>query len=240
MSLRTWVEKTGFTVSKIRQQPEKPITREDFFNLYFSQVNPKTFYFVQIGAHNGKYSDPIHSYVTKYRLSGTAVEPQPDVFKQLQETYAGFPVKCVNAAVGKEDGVRSLYVVKESAITAANFEQMTGIASFDRAMVERNLTKKIPLGEKPSEYIDEISVPAVSFESLVQGIEKIDLLQIDTEGYDWEILKMVDIKKYAPRIINFESTHLSVADRHECETWLEVNDYRWFRNKGDTCAYLLK
>ncbi|MDP2593822.1 MAG: hypothetical protein Q8P36_00575 [bacterium] len=79
-------------------QKQKRIKRDDFFNLYFSRVS-KDFFFVQIGAHDGVHGDPIHEYVVKYNLAGVVVEPQPDVFKKLLETYRGTAVSCVNAAI---------------------------------------------------------------------------------------------------------------------------------------------
>ncbi|MBK7697246.1 MAG: FkbM family methyltransferase [Saprospiraceae bacterium] len=41
----------------------------------------------------------------------------------------------------------------------------------------------------------------------------IDLLHIDTEGYDWEILKQLRLAKYFPRPIIFEHKHLSPSKR---------------------------
>ena len=40
------------------------------------------------------------------------------------------------------------------------------------------------------------------------GIAELDLLQIDAEGYDWDVLQTLDLKKVAPRVIQMETGHL--------------------------------
>ena len=44
-------------------------------------------------------------------------------------------------------------------------------------------------------------------------INKLDLLQIDAEGYDFELLKIFPFSKVTPRIIHFEHLHLNETDR---------------------------
>ena len=41
----------------------------------------------------------------------------------------------------------------------------------------------------------------------------IDLLQIDTEGFDYEVLKMFDFNTYRPVIIQYEHFHLSMEEQ---------------------------
>ena len=79
----------------------------------------------------------------------------------------------------------------------------------------------------------------MSFQDLVnkEKIEKIDFLQIDAEGYDFEILKTVNLDKFKPKIINLESTHFSDKTRELYENLLGENGYKFFRDKVDTCAY---
>ena len=57
-----------------------------------------------------------------------------------------------------------------------------------------------------SEYIEEVTVKCVSFADFVksQAIQNLDLLLIDTEGYDFEILMSIDFSVLKPKIIRFE------------------------------------
>ena len=81
----------------------------------------------------------------------------------------------------------------------------------------------------------------MSFDDLFQkhGIQKIDLLQIDTEGFDFEIIKMFDFAKYSPKIINYESVHLEKGDRAECEFFLRNKGYNLYNTQENTCAIKL-
>ncbi len=233
------IESTGYAIVKIRKptpQSEKQITPENFYDLYFSSIDPKEFFFVQIGAHDGVHGDPIHRYVIKYSLSGIVVEPQADVFEKLKETYRDHPtIKCVRAAVGTD--APSFYTVKGEYRDADNFNKMTRIASFSKEAIKKSLRSKIPKGADPENYIQETAVPLLSFDELTRDVSKIDFLQIDTEGYDWEILKMVDFGRFDPKILNFESQLFSDQVRTECEEKLSKLGYKFFRTRSDTCAY---
>ncbi len=233
----------GYTISKVKKwdiQYENQITKDNFFDLYFSRINPEDFFFVQIGANDGKTHDPIYPYVTKYKLRGIVVEPQLEVFVLLQATYKDFPnVECVNIAIANESGTHPFYMVKESAKTVKNYAQMTGIATFHKDVLRHTIKNKIPAGVNVDDYIQEVPMKSVSFNELLNErmISKIDLVQLDCEGYDYEIIKMIDFDRFAPDIVNFESNHISEEDRTECQTMLEGRGYTWFRHGIDTCAY---
>ena len=44
------------------------------------------------------------------------------------------------------------------------------------------------------------------------NIEGLDYLQIDTEGYDVEILKMIDFNIIMPKLIRFECSNLKKSE----------------------------
>jgi hypothetical protein len=70
------------------------------------------------------------------------------------------------------------------------------------------------------------------------GSQKIDILQIDTEGFDYEILKLFQFNTFLPKIIIFESENLSAADLAECKTWLGEKGYVFEGFGGDTLGVL--
>jgi len=69
-----------------------------------------------------------------------------------------------------------------------------------------------------------------------QKVEQVDILQIDTEGYDYVILKLFDFAKYQPAIVHYEHQHLSEADAQAAEALLKSHGYRFKRNTFDTLA----
>lgn len=56
------------------------------------------------------------------------------------------------------------------------------------------------------------------------GIRKIKYLQIDVEGYDYEVLKSINLKKHQPSIIKFEFVHLSPSEKQKTMELLEDYD----------------
>lgn len=238
------IESTGYRLSKIKKwdiQYEQQISKDNFFDLYFGNINPDTFFYVQIGANNGKTNDPIYPYVTTYKLHGLSIEAQPRVFKELVETYKAYPnVTCVNAAIAKtSSALIPFYTVKESVITDRNYTRMTGIATFNKDVIRHTIKNKIPQGVNVDDYIEETLVKTTTLPELLDeyGVANIDMIQIDCEGFDYEIIKMIDFNKFSPSIINFESNHISDKDREDCQKMLESNGYKWFRHGIDTCAY---
>ncbi len=238
------IEMTGYTFMNLKvlrdPQRQKPITPTDFYNLYFSKINPSEFFFVQIGANDGVANDPIRPYVTKYGLSGIAVEPQKDVFDKLKENYAPYKnVTCVNAAIARSSGSMPFYTVKESLKTEKDFARVTGISSFDRSVFLKTVRNKLPAGAMPEEFMQISQVEALSFADLANrhSITRIDLLQMDCEGYDGELLKAFDFERFSPSLINFESMHFSDTLRKECEELLSAHGYATFRTRCDTSAY---
>lgn len=67
------------------------------------------FFFIQIGANDGKRDDHLRPLILKYHLRGLLVEPLPDVFVELKNNYTSEKqLKFVNAAIAKKDGESTL------------------------------------------------------------------------------------------------------------------------------------
>jgi hypothetical protein len=69
-------------------------------------------------------------------------------------------------------------------------------------------------------------------------ISEIDLLQIDAEGYDYEILKSIDFSTWSgPRLINYERV-LLLDQEDECRAMLKAAGYKLALRGQDTLATL--
>lgn len=240
----------GYELRKVGvDDNKKELQRDDFFSLYFSQYkNNQNFNFIQIGANDGKYGDPIYKYVSKYKLKGVVVEPLPKVFELLKENHAMNPnITFVNAAVSADS--KNFYSIDEEKLpnlSDDDFLRLTGIASFDRNLFSKRLKQVLPkiLQRKmndfeTSEYVLEVEIENISLDELMTkcSVEEVDLLFMDCQGKDLEILKSFDFKKYKPSLINFENRHLSCDERIESERILNNNGYSFFHFGNDTCAY---
>jgi hypothetical protein len=83
-----------------------------------------------------------------------------------------------------------------------------------------------------------MEVPTLTIDSLcaAHGIRAFDLVQIDTEGYDYEVVRQIDLDKYQPAIVLYEHYHLRPGEREACELHLESHGYRSISNFFDTLA----
>ncbi len=191
---------------------------------------PGDFIFVQIGAHDGLHGDHIHPFVKKYHWRGLLVEPQPVIFQRLLANYADEPqLSFENVAVAQRNGEAILYTFKKSPDLP---DHASMLASFNRNALVYN-------GHNYKGEIEEIRVPTLDLDTLLtkHRIDKFDLLQIDTEGFDHEILKLLPYYLYKPEIIHFESAFLNPERKKECGQLLHKLGYRALTIGIDTIAY---
>ena len=57
-------------------------------------------------------------------------------------------------------------------------------------------------------------------------VERIDVLHIDAESYDYQVLKQIDFKRFRPKLILYEHRHLNTADRNAATALLSGEGYR--------------
>lgn len=189
-------------------------------------------FFVQIGANDGGENDPVSEYVTRYHWRGLLVEPLPKPYARLLERYRGEPqLRFENAAIGRSEGEVEFYCFRDDPRLP---ETVSQLASLDRRILLRH---KVGVDD-PESLITSIRVPQLSFPRLLEkhGVERIDLLFIDAEGYDFEILKMVDFASTRPSVIFFEDRHLGAVDYFQARKLLADQGYRLIRLNGDTIA----
>lgn len=211
----------------------------------YSKSKDGEFFVIQIGANDGITNDPIHKFIKRDRWSGVLLEPQLKVFKnELSEIYRHDKgINPICAAIGLEDGSQKLYKIAFSESRWA-----TGLASFSRpkielafanGVVEKNCFKEgIKIPDNPKDQISYSEVAVISPETLLRKyqISKIDLLQIDAEGYDLEVIKIFDIANTQPGAIIFENENLNPKDLASCYSMLTENGYQLRKFGRDTLA----
>lgn len=204
----------------------------DFVLSHYRIDHPDVSY-LQIGAFDGVQGDPVYPLITRHGLRGILVEPQKDAFERLKANYAKFEgFRFFNVAIAAEDGESILYRIKPDAEGPPWLHQ---IASFDLEVIRRH-AHMVP-GLDP--MIETEKVRCMTFATLFDeaGVDRVDMLQVDAEGYDAEILRLFDVGKRAPAIIRFEHKHLSVSAHADALAMLVRAGYRVATCGSDTLAY---
>jgi FkbM family methyltransferase len=194
------------------------------------RARQRDFYFVQIGANDGITVDPIREYVLRYGWKGVLVEPQKKYFQQLQQNYAGRAgLHFENVAIGEREETKQLFVVRDD----VEFPEWRGLIATFKPQVH--------FAEDDARLTTE-DVRCVTLASLVakHALPHIDLLQIDTEGYDYEILQSVDFTAVRPRIIHYEHKHLTFHEQFTLKVRLKSHGYLVTEDGTDTVAQLFQ
>lgn len=194
-------------------------------------------FFVQVGSNDGAQGDPIHRLIRRNSAwHGIFIEPVPHVFGRLRANYgneARFSFE--NVAIGKHEGTATFYYVSDRAKLEIGdqlpywYDQL---GSFDRAHILKHLDGQL------EPYIVKTELACLPLRVVLERnqVHRVDLLHIDTEGYDYQVLLQVDFARYRPKVVLYEHTHLSSTDQESAHALLVANGYGLRRIGGDTLA----
>ncbi len=187
---------------------------------------------VQIGAFDGVSNDPVHDLIVRHGWHGVVVEPQQRYFELLCSTYADRDgISPVNAAISDADGTRPLYWIEPD--PSDLMSTIAQFASFDHDHLRRN-AELLP---DRAERIRSSDVQCLTFETLLQDVANVDVLQIDTEGFDATVLSLFDLGRWQPQIVQFEHLHLERGEFADALALLGSQGYRIWCDREDTLAY---
>jgi FkbM family methyltransferase len=191
--------------------------------------------FAEIGANDGEQHDFLRPFILTREWRGVIVEPVPFVFERLKRNYTNQPQLVLeNVAVAESDGKRLFYHLAE--VDDPRREGLPrwydGIGSFSREEVLSH-GSHIPDIE---ERLVATEVPCLTIETLCRrsGIDRLDLLLIDTEGYDWQIIRHLDFAARRPRLLIYEHYHLGPEERRDCRDHLRAVGYETMEEHFDT------
>jgi len=192
-------------------------------NYLDSIKNDKSIFFLEIGAFNGKDFDGLYKYTHSNNWTGLFVEPINEYFQQLQLNFQNIENKLFeNSAITEED--------KDYKIKRINSDKHWAKGS--SSLITNDTTNKYG-------YIEE-SINGITFDTLVKKyeIKKIDVLQIDTEGYDLIILEQI-IPRFLPKYIKVEQRHLKHSDKTKMKKLITKCGYKYERVGIDYICLLI-
>ena len=232
------LRRMGYRVFKIG-----PYSLFDFESFLYRHLGVhKKFSFLQIGANDGIMNDPIYQFNMDNKLvvSGFVLEPLPDVYDKLVKNYQSCPlIKPFNLAIHETELEMVLHRVKPARANEVP-EFARGIASFDESHWEK--TTIVP----NASYMEEVKVKCISFADFIKSndIDKLDLLLVDTEGYDYQILMSIDFRLIKPKMIRFEhgvrDKVMSFENFTAVSSHLNSFGYQIIAESYDATAYLLE
>jgi FkbM family methyltransferase len=228
-SLHRMVHRCGFRLVRI-----PPFER----SLRDWELNHEPFYFVQVGAHNGITSDPFHRFLLEgIEWRAILVEPQSSCIDVLRSVYADREhIHIVRAAIGpRESSTITLFKISDNARGLPHWANQ--LASARREVIASH-RDRIPDIES---WIVSETVPCMPLVEVVEqhAFPRVDLLAVDTEGFDFEIVRQIDNLPSLPQFIYYENLHLPSEVTAQSLRFLEERGYKTHAvNQGDTFAEL--
>ena len=214
----------------------KPLLSDLFHKIMRYSDRPLNF--LQIGAFDGYNNDLLWPYIVKYNWKGWAVEPHPDYHKKLAVNYSDYPgIETSQYAINVDHKSLVFYTISEKLFKlhpdAPHWLKQTSSYNLDVIM---NSQRYLKFDLKP--YIIEISVPCITLIDYIlkEKIHSLDILAIDTEGYDYEILSSFPFTLLKPSIIIYEHKHLSQSAYEDSINLLIDKNYLFYSSPTDTYA----
>jgi FkbM family methyltransferase len=189
----------------------------------------ESFNFIQVGANDGISFDFLYAFVVKRKPRGVVIEPVFDYFEELQYNYKEFPeIIKINKAVHPFEKEIVINKIAPKAIDKYP-DWVKGIASID---VKHHLKTGIDSSDIVQERVEANTLMDILETNFDASF--LDYFQVDTEGFDFEVVKMIDFGAIRPKMIKYESVNLSKEDQYKLIVLLEKNGYYLFQEFGDT------
>ncbi len=197
---------------------------------------------VQIGANDGKTSDPIYKKNLQYGNKLLLIEPQIQFREDLLRNYSDFKgeLHIEHVAIGNSKERLKFHILKKE--YWEEYKSKVGklpdhAFSLIKNQVEIIMAERLGIDiSKIDEYMTTLDIDILPLQNLLKkyNFGDIDILQIDAEGYDFQIINSLeDIK---PKIIHFESAFLSKNDWNLFKDFCEEKGYGFIQGIQDTLA----
>lgn len=223
-----------YRISNARKYLPKPTVENVELVARLLSLTDKEVTLVQVGACDGITSDSVYPYIKSGRIRGYLIEPSRVNFAKLNEFYSGTKnATLIHAAIADTNQSRILYTIKNEGRWKDN-GWARQLASFYKEHLLRH-------GIRDNEIQAEQTV-CLTLRTVIENyrIQKIDILLIDTEGYDGEIVKMALKEGINPPFIVFENAQLvqnySQDQLDALYALLDSNGYAWTHDRINTMA----
>ncbi len=190
-------------------------------------------FFVDIGAYDGVESSNTLFFEESLNWKGVCIEPLPNIFpKLLANRKADCIQKCALDCYGKKT---FFHVIPEKKTVThqgrrSNVEKLSGLIECSSAPHQKIRDKMV---HEVGGSIETIEVECAPINDLLKGVNKINLLSIDTEGSELRILQAIDFSQFKIDVIVVEDLFADL----ELSRFMRQNNYVFVKTVGYDSIY---
>jgi FkbM family methyltransferase len=179
-------------------------------------------FIVDVGANDGYTHSNSYPFI-RMGWGGLLLEPDPNTFLKLQGLHANnSKVRCINCAAGEKQSSLPLYLGSEGQ------SGYSTLCTEQSDWYEKN---------RSSDFIEVDVEPITNILNAAHSNVSIDIMSIDTEGYDYFVLKGLDFSLYRPTIIVTEDEKPPYKNTNKKEELLRTQGYRLLRRFHNNAIY---
>lgn len=202
LKIKNYIDHFNYLQNKRFRRSYAQVGEDLIIDYACKELRIRTPSYLDIGAYDPTYSNNTYFFYL-HGGHGVCVEPNPDMFRLIQKKRS----KDVSLNVG----------ISPTANTSADYYIME--SKFLNTFIKKE-------ADRTKQKIEKIlNIPLVTINSIMETYfpHGVDILSIDTEGYDLEILQSLDFKKFHPKIICVETLRYDVNDVLQKSTG--INEY---------------
>lgn len=182
----------------------------------------KNGFYVDVGANNPTGFNNTKRFYDK-GWSGINIEPNTRGYKLFLEKRK----RDINLNIGisKKESYLPFYHIEPDLLSTFSKEEMKSYLKNGYKLVEEKKVKTLPLKKVLNKYAKN---------------KEIDFFSIDTEGFDLQVLKSNNWKKYKPKIICIETVpHTKGKQDNNSKTYLEKLGYKIAHQNNTNTIFIL-
>lgn len=200
-----------------------------FLKAYLSSLQKtEDVVFIQIGSSN-QIGWPVEAHISD-NWKNILVEPIPEKATELKEKYKGENFFIENTAVTEKKEKKPFHIAESKNDIPDWVSYLSSFKTFNIEWLKKTY---------PDINIRTSLIDTITFEELTNkyNLKKVNILQIDTEGYDYEILNSIDFSKVQIDFIIYEHCHLSHKEMYAIKKMKRKNHYTFFSENLNTAFF---
>jgi FkbM family methyltransferase len=164
----------------------------------FSKALPSAPIVFDVGANHGQYAVMVLEEIPDARVY--SFEPNPQAFAKLIDAIKSPHFQAINTAVGSRPGAATMF----------DYAHAQGS---EHASLVRGVIEKVHQGQTQEIAVDVVTLDGAMAE---YGVERIDLLKVDVEGFEAEVLRgaIGALAEHRIGAVQFEFNEMNIVSKH--------------------------